>query len=202
MAAGKVITGYSLPYVALYANSSGTVSYSSGQKLARGVDVSIEAESADDNKFYADNRIAESVSGVFTSGSVTLTVDGLKNTAEKLIMGLPTPTSTTVGTSSVNVYHYGDDVSVPYVGIGFIIQLMEEGEVSYRPFVLPKCQFQMPAVNAATQGEQIDWQTQKLTATILRSDATGHDWKLIGEDQDTEAEAEAVVKALLGITST
>ena len=51
-AAGKVCTGFSLPYVALYNNGT----YTSGQKLARGVDVTVSPESSDDNKFYADNH--------------------------------------------------------------------------------------------------------------------------------------------------
>ena len=44
MAAGRILTGFSLPYVAKYTNSGSTVTYSQGQKLARGVSVSIEAE--------------------------------------------------------------------------------------------------------------------------------------------------------------
>lgn len=41
MANGKVITGYSKPYVALYNNNGGTITYTSGMPLARGVDVSL-----------------------------------------------------------------------------------------------------------------------------------------------------------------
>ena len=36
---GRVITGFSQPYVALYSESGGTVTYASGQILARGVSV-------------------------------------------------------------------------------------------------------------------------------------------------------------------
>ena len=200
MAAGKVLTGFSLPYVALYSLTQGAVVYSSGQKLARGVSVSLEVESSDDNKFHADNVIAENVSGVFTSGTCTLTVDGLKNEAEKLIMGLPTPTEETIGTETVDIYHYGDGVSVPYVGIGFIARYQEEGAITYRPVVLPKCMFNTPSLEAATQEEEIEWQTQELVANILRDDTTNHDWKLIGEDQTTEAKAEAVIKSLFSIS--
>ena len=85
-AAGRVCTGFSKPYVALYTASGGAVTYSSGQLLARGVSVSASADQADDNNFYADNVIAETESGVFTSGELTLTVDGLLQAAEKLII--------------------------------------------------------------------------------------------------------------------
>ena len=77
MKAGKVTTGFSKPYVALYAESSGTVTYSSGQLLARGVEVSIEPEVGDANKFYADNIVAETIAGIFQGGTATFTVDGL-----------------------------------------------------------------------------------------------------------------------------
>ena len=70
-AAGRVTTGFSLPYVALYAASGGSITYSSGAKLARGVDVTISPESSDDNKFYADNQVAEEDSGRFTGGTIS-----------------------------------------------------------------------------------------------------------------------------------
>ena len=46
-----VTTGFSKPYVALYSASGANVTYSSGMELERGVEVSIEAEAADDNNF-------------------------------------------------------------------------------------------------------------------------------------------------------
>ena len=52
MAAGRVRTGFSLPYVALYSATGTVITYSNGQRLARGVSVSIEAEAEDDNIFY------------------------------------------------------------------------------------------------------------------------------------------------------
>lgn len=200
MAAGKVLTGFSLPYVALYSASGTTITYSSGQKLARGVSVSISPETADDNKFHADNIAAESAPGLFTGGEITLTVDGLKNAAEKLIMGLPAPTATTVGSASVDVYEYGDSMEIPYVGIAFIARYQEDGVQSYVPVLLPKCRFSTAGMEAATQEEEIDWQTQELTASIFRDDSANHVWKKVAEDQESESEAEAVIKALLSIT--
>ena len=44
MATGRVVTGFSKPYVAIYQNSSGTVSYTKGQVLARGVSVELSIE--------------------------------------------------------------------------------------------------------------------------------------------------------------
>lgn len=193
MAVGRIRTGFSLPYVAKYSATGTTVTYSQGQRLARGVDVSIEAEAEDDNIFYADNISAESAPGIFTSGSATLTVDGLKDAAEKLIMGLDEA-------DQQGFYHYGENLTIPYVGIGFIVRYMEDGIVSYVPVILTKCRFVTPGESAATATETIEWQTQELTATLLRDDTSNHDWKLVGEALTTEALAEAKIKTFFSIT--
>lgn len=193
MAAGRIRTGFSLPYVALYSSSSTTVTYSSGQRLARGVNVSIEAEAEDSNIFYADNISAESAPGIFTSGTATFTLDGLKPAAEKLIMGLDDP-------DQDGFYHYGESLTIPYVGVGFIVRYMEDGVVSYVPAILTKCRFITPGEDASTATETIEWQTQEITATILRDDTANHDWKIVGTAQSSETAAESVIKTFFSIT--
>ena len=47
MAAGRVCTGYSKPYVAVYSESSGTVTYTGGMRLGRGVSVSLDIDAAE-----------------------------------------------------------------------------------------------------------------------------------------------------------
>lgn len=193
MAAGKVLTGFSLPYVALYSANGGTVTYSSGQKLARGVSVELEPTVGDNNNFFADNVIAETAGGIMTGGQVTLTVDGLLETAEKLILGLP-------DADTNDWIHYGDAMSIPYVGIGFVCRYQSEGVVTYTPVVLTKARFQTPSLSAATQEEDIEWQTQELVADLARDDTASHDWKLVGEAQTTEALAEGMIKTMFNIT--
>lgn len=188
---GRVITGFSKPYVALYSETAGVVSYSSAQILARGVSVSFDIEDAtDDNNFYADNILAESVSGTFGGGSVTLTVDGLFTAAEKLILGLPSADGD--GWTS-----YDDDMAIPNVGIGFIVRYMSDGVTSYVPVVLTKCKFATPNLSANTQEEEIDWQTQELTANVMRDDSAKHCWMKKGDGQATEAAAESMITTLL-----
>lgn len=197
MANGRVITGYSMPKVAVYSFASNAVTYTGLTPLARGVSVSMDVETSDSTDFYADNVMAESAGGRFTGGTVTLTVDGLKDAARKLIQGLPTETSLTVGTATVKVLEYDDRQTAPYVGIGFVVRYMENGVTSYVPVVLTKCIFDVDALDAETQGENIDFQTAELTATIARDDTTNHTWRRIGEAQTTEALAEAVIAAML-----
>ena len=198
MANGRVITGYSMPRVALYGAEGNTVTYTNVQPLARGVSVSIEPETADSNDFYADNVLAETASGQFSGGTLTLTVDGLKDAARTLIMGLPEATSVTVGSETVSVYDYDNRQVIPYVGVGFVVRYMEAGVTSYMPVVLPKVQFSVEGLEAATQKDEIDWQTQELTASIMRDDTVNQMWRRVAAAQTTEAKAVAVVEALLG----
>lgn len=203
MANGKVCIGFSKPYVAKYTNTGGTVSYSGGMPLARGVSVSIEPTVSDNNNFYADNVLAETEAGVFTGGTATLTVDGLLQEAEQFIMGLPEPEEVSYGTSkTVEVLKYGNSASIPNVGIGFLIMYMSDGVISYAPMVLRKAKFNTPGTSAETKGETINWQTQELTATLMRDDSPAAEWKWIGADQTSEAEADEIVKAFLNITGT
>ena len=193
MAAGKVCTGFSLPYVALYSASSNTVTYSSGQKLARGVSVTATPETTDDNNFYADNILAESAAGEFTGGTINLTVDGLLASAERMIMGLP------AANTSDGFTHYGDDQQIPDVGIGFIARYQSGGSVTYTPIIFPRAAFNLIENNAETQEDSIDWQTQELTATIKRAEDANRNWKYVGGDESSESAAEAKIKTFFSI---
>ncbi len=194
MANGQVTTGFSKPYVALYTCEEGVITYSNGQPLARGVEVNVEAESSEDNNFYADNQEAESDSGKFTGGTISLTVDGLLTAAERLIMGLPEA----VG----GWMDYDDEQQIPEVGIGFIRRVMSGGVTSYIPYIIVRAVFTQIPVGAATQEEEIDWQTTELSATLKRGQDAKHRWKRVGENCETEDAAEAMIRAALGISTT
>lgn len=197
-AAGKVCTGFSKPYVAKYSNVGGVVSYSGCMQLARGVKVSLSIDTTNVDPFCADNVSAETAEETFVGGTATLTVDGLLAAAERFIMGTPEPTTVKVGDKQVGVTHYGDEMQIPYMGVGFVVRYQSAGVVTYAPVVLTKSRFQQPATEAETQEETISWQTQELTAKLSRDDTESHDWKLVGDDQTTEEAAVAVLQALLG----
>ncbi len=194
-AAGKVCTGFSLPYVAKYACNDGVISYSEGRKLARGVDVSIEPDSAEDNVFYADNQAAETDAGTFTGGTLNLTVDGLFQESEQFIMGIPD------AASDSDFLDYDDDQVVPYMGVGYVARYQSDGVTSFCPTIIVKTQFNQLQNAHATSEEQKNYQTQALSAAILRGDDAKHKWKRVGkEDYPTEAEAEAVIKTVFSIS--
>ena len=195
MANGKVITGYSQPIVAKYSYSSNTISYSNVMPLARGVEVEMEVEIGDATNFFADNTIAEAVAGQFNGATATFTVDGLKDGARDLIAGLVTSKTIIANSSTVTAKVYDDLQVIPYVGIGFVVRYMENGVTTYAPVILPKAQFSPESLNAATQGEEVEFQTTELQATVMRADDANHSWKVVAEDQATEAAAVAVINA-------
>ena len=202
MEAGKVITGFSAPYVGLYNNAGGTITYTKGRRLARGVDVSLDVETSEDNEFYADNILAESENGKFTGGNVNLTVDGLHDDAEQLIYGLPEPEEYTYGQNKkVSVLNYGDDANPPYVGIGFVITFESGGVETFQPVVLTKGKFAAHGTDAKTREKQKEWQTQALEAAVHRDDTAKHNWKKLFAEQTTEAEAIAILESFLGVAA-
>ena len=192
MAAGRVCTGFSKPYVATYSNAGNVVTYSSGQLLARGVSVNLQPESAEDNNFYADNIVAESAAGEFIGGTVELEVDGLFRDTEDLIFGSPAAVDGWVGD--------GDASVAPYCGVGFIVRWMSDGVTKYQPVVLPKVKFNIPEEERATQEDEIDWQTTTLVATLMRDDTDNKNWRYRGAEFTSEALAEAELQEFFGIS--
>lgn len=202
MANGKVRTGFSYPWVAIYSASGTTVSYSDAMALARGVDVTMSPDSASDNIFYADNREAENAGGKITGYTLSLTVDGLKEDAERLITGLPAASNgwTAVGGTSQNV---------PYCGVGWLARYMEDGVASFVAYVCSKVKFNAIEKGAETQEDAISWQTQSLEAAGFKSDSAEAEFYQmstefkVGTTYTTEAAAEAAalaaMKSLLGV---
>ncbi len=195
-----VTTGFSKPYVAKYNATGQNVTYSGGMLLGRCVSLSLEVETADDNNFYADNVLAESESTNFTSGTANITVDGLENAAATLILGLGSPQPLQVNETPVQMQGYGKSMEAPYVGYGCVRRTQMQGKVQYWPYILPKVKFSIPGDEIETSEDQINWQTQELSAAVQRDDTAAANWKLISEEgMATEAEAEAAVKAFLNI---
>ena len=196
-----VTTGFSKPIIAMYSNEGQVVTYTNPKALGRGVSVELEIDTADDNNFYADNVLAETETSSFTSGSATITVDGLDNEAATAIFGLPSPTALTVQSpnTTVQMQGYGQAMDPPFVGFGCVRRTMMQGVTQYWPFILPKVKFGLPSENMATQENQIDWQTQELTATVMRDDTAAANWKVISaEGMATEAAAVQAINAFFG----
>ncbi len=201
-AAGKVCTGFSIPYIALYSANGNAPTYSNGRKLARGVEVSIEPDSSSENVFCCDNVVAETDAGTFTGGSLTLTVDGLLLDVEQLISGAPEPEEYTYGQNKkVNILKHGSNNNPPYFGLGYIARYQSDNVVTYVPTLLRKVQFDTLKSSAKTAEQSIEFQAQELSGKLSRDDSPTHDWKWVAEDQPTEAAAEEILKALLNVAT-
>lgn len=195
-----VTIGFSEPHVAKYSESGGVVTYSEGMKLARGVELSIEVESADDNNFYCDDIVGESETGVMTSGTATITVDGMEPEAAVFVLGLPEAAQETIDEEQVEVYDYDDRMNPPYIGLGGIRKCMMHGVTYWEPIVLTKTKLNIPGDTMHTQEDSIDWQTQELTAPILRDDTPNRKWKRVFARQTSKEAALNIIKKYLKVT--
>ena len=199
-AAGKVCVGFSHPYVAKYVNTAGTISYTNGMRLARGVSVKVNPEISEGNNFYADNIVAETDEGHFVKGTADVTVDGLHQAAERFIFGLPEPEEMTFGDIKAQVIKFGANPNAPYVGIGYLAKYRSNGEESWTPTILTKGKFVDNGEEHQTSEQNPNYQTRALKANLVRDDSANHDWKWKLGDYTTEAEALAALEAALGVT--
>lgn len=193
--------GLSKPYYAIYAEAGGVVSYSDGAVMGKATEANISIETTEDNNLYGDNGLAET-DRRFANGTLTLSTTDLSQEVSKAILGLTEQTITGIDgvtDTSVKELVYDDAQVTPYLGVGFIIKKKVNGVYKWRGVVLPKIMFSVPEDAATTQGESIEWQTPELTGTIMRDDSATHVWKKEATFT-TEAQAEAYIKARLGIT--
>lgn len=193
--------GLSKPIAAVYNFDDQTdmVAYSNNTVLGRYTEISIDVENADDNVLYADNGPAESDTS-FAGGTVSMTTDDLSPANMVSVLGLPeTAISGTGAPEGAKWVEFDDRQNAPYIGLGGIIKRKVGGAIKYQAFVLPKIKFQNPSLAVTTQGESIEWQTQKLTADISRDDTTNHRWQALSTYLDSEADAVKIIELFFGI---
>lgn len=194
--------GLSKPYYAIYAEAGGVVSYSDGAVMGKATEANISIETTEDNNLYGDNGLAET-DRRFANGTLTLSTTDLSQEVSKAILGLTEQAITGIDgvtDTSVKELVYDDTQVTPYLGVGFIIKKKVNGAYKWRGVVLPKIMFSVPEDAATTQGESIEWQTPELTGAIMRDDSATHIWKKEATFT-SEAQAEAYIKARLGITA-
>lgn len=194
--------GLSKPYFSVYSAAGTTVSYSNGAVMGKATEANIDIDTTEDNNLYADNAVAET-DRTFAGGTLTISTDDLSQEVSKAILGLTEQAITGIDgvtDTSVKELVYDDTQVTPYLGVGFIIKKKVGGAYKWRGVVLPKVMFSVPEDAATTQGESIEWQTPELTGAIMRDDSATHVWKKEATFT-TEAQAEAYIKARLGIAA-
>lgn len=199
LAAGAVGIGFRYPTVGLYNGDGSPGTHTNGRRLARGVSMSLDIQTAEGNVFNADDVTAESNADQFSNGTMSLTVDGLLPDSERMINGLPEEELVEAGGKQVPITRTGDDANSPNVGYGALRVYESNGIELFRCIVLPKVCFRQAGFDAETRTEQKNYQTQDLTADILRIDGSKHDWRWLGALYTTAEEALADLDALLAV---
>ena len=196
------IIGASKPYFAKYRRIGNTVQYTDGGVMGALVEFNIEIEGNDNNNdFYADNAVKETQRNRFSSGTITVQTDDLRQEVSKAILGVKEenlPTIPGIATSGLKELVYDDDMDTPYLGIGVIQKKQIDNIIRWRAVVIRKVMFNVPAEAATTEGDTIDWQVPELSGTIMRDDTPKHMWKREATF-DTESEAAAYIRYMLNI---
>lgn len=188
-----VTTGFSRIHVALYSNVASAVTYSGCRELARAKSMNTSVETTEENKFYANNVVSETEPAQFKSGSASIVVDGLDADEEAFILGIEAS-----GSEGAEEIEFGDAMNPPYLGIGAVKLQKMNGVDFYRPIIFTKSRFAIPPDAAQTKEGSANWQTQTLSASLMRDDTPNHNWKIIPKKNfATEDEAVAWIRKKL-----
>lgn len=195
-------TGLSIPICAPYENlGSGRISYGEPYAADSAVEYSVEIEANEDNNLYGDNRIKETAGGSFSSGTLSLTTTDIGAELAMKILGLKTVKRTVEG-AEIDEIVVDDDAKAPELGFGIIEEHQVDDVRLYKPIVLARVKFKNPGLAATTREKEIDWQTQQVEATILRSeqldDKYKYPWQFSPKDwYTTEEDAKKYILAVL-----
>lgn len=196
------IKGLSIPVFGEYNHSNGVVTYANGMINPHAVSYSIAVEASEDNPLYADNRIVESDTRRFNSGTLTLETDDLAQDISKFLLGVKEIERTYGEAKTVRALIYDDEQRAPYLGFGIIEEHQNNNIDQYKAVILKKVAFNIPEDAATTRGESVDWQTRTIEGTIERSEENGetgvYPWK---EEAwfNSESEALLYLKSMLGV---
>ncbi len=192
--------GLSRPYIALYHNDNGAVSYSKGRRLAKAVTTSYTPDTSDNNELYGDNGPAES-DKQFSGGTLNTGITELSVEDAALMYGLEVTDVTLPGDEapSGKEISFGGDSDIPYLGYGVIDKKIIDGKTKFMAVLFTKTQFNYPGDDYETQGKTINWKTPSLTATVMRDDTPTADWRKWAIF-DTEEQAAKYLEQRLNIT--
>ena len=165
--------------------STGALTYAGATKLAKAISATFEP-TVSDATLYADDAIAERDAGV-TGGTLTLGIDRYDLATAAVLLGHEL-------TSGGELVSNVTDVA-PYVGVGRVVTLMQDGLYKYRAVFLAKVKFQEPSSDNTTKGETTEFGTYEISGTVIPP--VDGDWR---KEQvfDTEAAAVAYLVGLMG----
>lgn len=187
--------GLSKPIIAKYSAEGTKVTYTDVMVAGKAVKLDMELEDQGTNILYGDNGPAE-VCNDFGGGNITLGTTELSPDAMAKILGV-----TTEKQNDVDWTLFNDNQTTPYVGLGAVAKKQIDGAVKWVAIVYPKIQFKNFGESLTTQGETIEWKTPEIKATLMRDDTEKHEWRRISSPLETEAAAEAAIRAFFNKTA-
>lgn len=171
--------------VATVDDTTGEITYGKPKKPAKAISFNFEPNIAEAS-LYADDSRAEYDSRV-TGGTVTMGID--REDADTMCEML--------GHTKGNTGEIIDNINdvAPYVGVGRITRLMENGVQKFRGTVLSLVKFSEPSEEDNTMGESIEFNTSELSGQmIVPQNGNWRHRKVF----DTQAEAVTYIEGLLG----
>ena len=156
-------------------NSDGT--YGPVKTLAGAIECKVSLDLSE-AMLYADDVIKEQVS-IFKSGTLTAGIDDDNDEIFAELLGKTVDEETGVVASNVS------DEPI-YVGFGHIVPKMVNGVKKYKVEFFPKMKFKPFIADAKTKGDNLEFTTPSVEATIFEND--DGDWEK-HKVYDTESEA-------------
>lgn len=144
--------------VATVNETTGDISYGTVTKPGKAVSFTFEPN-VSDAKLYADDSLAESDNRV-TGGTCTMGIDRMDAQTMAEILGHEYDSDTKEVVSNVN------DVA-PYIGVGRIVRIMQDGTQYFRATFLAQCKFAEPSADDNTMGESVEFSTYELSGTVV-----------------------------------
>lgn len=174
-------------YATATEGNNGALTYGTVTKLAKAISASFEP-TVSDATLYADDAIAERDAGV-TGGTLTLGIDRYDVDTAAALLG-HTATGGELVSKTTDV--------APYVGLGRVVTLMQDGTLKYRAVFFPKVKFQEPSSDNQTKGESTEFGTYEIQGAVIP--AVSGEWR---KEQifSSEAAAVAYLFTCMGSTS-
>lgn len=162
-------------YYAKATLSNGVVaSYGSVKTMGAAISATWEPAEQNSNPLFANNGIAERDGSTGSGGTLTITLDRLKQDAAADLFGLTGTTTVISGVTGSGFEYSGNEISNP-VGVGFIKWCQEDNNRDhYKAKVYSYALFSPPSESFQTMGESVEWQTPEISATVSGSAVTGN----------------------------
>lgn len=173
--------------------------YAGVQTMGKAISASFDPNTPDDNPLYANNAIAENDSSSASGGTLALTLDRLTMDAAADLYGLEVEeVSVNVGeapgtkATGKALKFTGMEQSSP-VGVAFIRMNQEDGVRNHEVVLYRRVTFGMPAEEAQTLGESIEWQTPEIEGSVMGLEGDGTNAWYEKVKFDTQAAAIAYI---------